>query len=166
MFSDDTIEFIFFHVKEIEAAIMEKRLDSGGGKTGGNGTGHSQISDTTAIKAIRAATELNCVAVEFGAAINGKCDVRFIKRPETWLEVVKDTHDFYLNRNRQIDDFLTSRYDKNDTWQETCDKLNIRKSEYYAYKADVIHTAELYAVGYGLLSPWHKLAVNANMGKI
>ena len=165
MFSDDMIEFVFSHVKDIETAIMEKRLDSGGGKTGGNGTGHSQISDTTAIKAIRNAMELNTVCVEFGGAINGKRDMKVIRRPETWLQVVKDTYEYYGDHDAFIHDYLIRRYQNGETWQETCKNLHMGKGKYYACMADVIHTAELYAVGYELILPWHKVTCGANMEK-
>lgn len=165
MFADDTIEFIFFHVKEIEAAVMEKRMDSGGGKTGGGGTGHSQISDTTAIKAIRNAMELNAVYVEYGTAINGKRDLQTIRRPESWLQVVKDTYDYYDDHDKFLFDYLVRRYRKGETWQQTCKGLDISKSKYYACMADITHTAELYAVGYELILPWHKTVCGANTAK-
>lgn len=152
--SDDLIDFIFFHENSIRAAIRDRRLDQGGGTTGGAGTGHSKISDPTAAQGIRRASPVTMVTIEYGAAINGIRSSRCIKHPEKWLIVIADTMRFFEGKKQG--EFIRRRYDQYENWQDTCKAMCCSKSCYYTLKADVLRFAKGMAIGYGMIPPWQK----------
>lgn len=151
---NELIDFIFFHEKDIMVAVREKRLDPGGGITGGNGTGHSKISDPTAAQGIKLASPIVAVSIEYGAAIGGIRNSRTIRNPEKWLQVLAETRGFYQNRKQG--DFIRRRYNQDENWRDTCKAMKCSRTCYYAYKSDVFRFAEKLAIGYGIISPWHK----------
>jgi len=147
------IEFCFSNYGSIKNAIEEKRLDPGGATiTGGNGTGHSRISDPTAIKALRNVSELSCVTVFYGASIQGERDFIRIRRPETWLKVIDDTKKAFLGKPQL--GIALRKYEQHEDWQQTCKELRISRGKYYAMLNDVLHQAELFAVAYGVQAPY------------
>lgn len=150
---DGLIDFIFAHESDIVAAVREKRLDPGG-ITGGNGTGHSKISDPTAASGIRLASPVAAVVIEYGAAIAGIRNSKIIRRPEKWLQVIAETKQFY--KERKQGEFISRRYGHDEAWQDTCKAMRCNKASYYAMRSDVIRFAERLAVGYGMISPWRK----------
>ena len=152
--SDGLIDFIFSYEKKIAAAVMEKRMDPGGGITGGGGSGHSRVSDPTAIQGIKLASPVVCVLIEYGAAVNGVRSSRTIKHPEKWLQVAAETRAFFESRPQG--EFLRRRYEQAENWQDPCRAMRCTKSYYYAYKADVFGFAERLAIGYGIISPWQR----------
>lgn len=152
-YADDTIEFVLMHVPTIESAVNEARLnDTGAGHTGGGGSGHSRVSDPTALKAIRSLLDIPAVDIPFGPLISGQRETRRIKRPEKWLKVAAAVSSYYLNSERMAD-FYNDRYIILNDWKTTCREQQVTRGAYYAMRADVLHHAELYAVQYGLLAP-------------
>lgn len=151
--AEDTIEFVLAHLSQVKIAVAEAKPNvSGKSHTGGNGSGHSRISDPTAITALRAIMDMPYVDIPYGPIICGHRECWRLSRPEKWITVGDIIADYYLN-NSKMADFYTSRYIKGDLWQTTCRKLNIRRGAYYAMRADVLHHAELYAVHYGIMAP-------------
>ena len=106
MSCEGLIDFIFAHERDIKAAVREKRLDPGG-ITGGNGTGHSKISDPTAAQGIRLALPIAVVVVEYGAAIGGVRSSKSIRRPEKWLQVIAETKEFYKGKKHPEISFVS-----------------------------------------------------------
>lgn len=158
MLNDELIEFVFNQYDDIKRAIVAKRLDPGGAvKTGGNGSGHSLVSDTTAIRAIRNACELNRVYVEYWTFTNNKriCHGRVISRPEAWIMVVDRVKEHYKGVPKG--EIITRKYDLKEDFHKTCKALDISKTAYYMMCKDILHFAELCAVGYGILSPFSNM---------
>ena len=153
MSCEGLIDFIFAHERDIRAAVREKRLDPGG-ITGGNGTGHSKISDPTAAQGIRLALPIAVVVVEYGAAIGGVRSSKSIRRPEKWLQVIAETKEFY--KGKKQGEFISRRYGHEEAWQDACKAMRCNKASYYAMRADVVRFAEKLAIGYGMISPWQK----------
>jgi len=154
MILDELIDFIFFHEKDIRIAIREKRLDPGGCSTGGNGTGHSKISDPTAAQGIKLASPIVAVSIEYGAAIGGIRNSRMIRNPEKWLQVLFETKVFY--KDKKQGEYIRRRYDQNENWRDTCKAMKCSKARYYAHKSDVFSFAKGMAIGYGMIPPWQK----------
>lgn len=152
MILNELIDFIFYHEKDIITAIREKRLDPGSGSTGGNGTGHSKISDPTAAQGIKLASPVAAVSIEYGAAIGGIRNCRTIRNPEKWLQILAETKAFY--KDKKQGEYIRRRYDQDENWRDSCKGMKCSKACYYAYKADVFHFAEKLAIGYGIVSPW------------
>ena len=80
----DKIEEIFRRERELSDAVLEVKVGTKG-HTGGTPTGHSYISDPTAISAIRRAVELETVSLKDGTRIF---------KPEKWLEVIHAVKDW------------------------------------------------------------------------
>lgn len=147
MTNDEIIEFVLFHVKDIERAIYEKKLDPCIPSSVG---GHSKISDITATKAMQNISEVPCVVVEYGAKFAGHGETQVIKRPEQWLRAVKYLDEIYTGK--PTEEFIRRRYRNGEEVNETCTNMGISRTVYYAYKMDVIRAMELYGVGNGLLA--------------
>ena len=157
---DDLIEFCLMHRDDIATAVEEKRQDpGGGGHTGGSGSGHSYVSDPTAIQGIKAALSVPCVYVAYGATVCGKRDAVLIRQPERWLKVV-DKVAAYCLKSSDTKEFYHHRYILREDHVKTCHDLNLSRGAYYAKKANVIRLAENLAIGFGCLSPY------CRMGKI
>lgn len=149
----DDIEFILINIEAIKKAVIESRVSGNRtGHTGGNGSGHSRVSDPTAIKAIRNISEVPVITISYGPYIAGCRECKTIKHPELWIKVAESVIHYYL-KNARMHDFFHRRYQLKEDWEKTCKELNMGRGAYYAMKADVLHMAELYAVHYGLLVP-------------
>lgn len=148
---DRKINFIFLHTKDIEAAILAARLDDGGGITGGNGSGHSRVSDPTAIQGIKAATPIKSINIPYGAAVCGVRQTKKIKHPEKWVQIFHETEEHY--KDRRQGEFFRRRYRNNESQEDIRKAMQISKGVYIAMKRDIIYFAELLAVGYGMLTP-------------
>lgn len=72
------VEWALRHEQEIADAVAEAKI-GGRGHTGGAPTGHSFVSDPTAVQAIRQAEELSSVEIEGGSRVEW---------PERWLKVI------------------------------------------------------------------------------
>lgn len=154
---DDLIEFCLMYSDEIKKAIKEKRLDPGfSGHTGGAGSGHSYVSDPTAIQGIKAALKISCVYVPYGATICGKKDVKLVRNPEMWVRVA-DKVAAYYSKSCDSQEFYRRRYILREDHAKTCNDLSMSKGSYYARKANVIRLAENLAIGYGCLSPYCRM---------
>ena len=165
----ETIEFCLWHEKDIKLALEERRDGARrGGVTGGNGSGHMQVSDPTAIQAMRNIAVINVLDVPYGC-LYGKAPVynektgmyapdrRWqetyrLRHPEKWLRVVVALKQRYLSDDCSLKDFFERRYIKKEDWKKTCEELKISRSMYYAMKGDVIRAGEVYAAGYGAAS--------------
>ena len=169
----ETIEFCLWHEKDIKLALEERRDGARrGGVTGGNGSGHMQVSDPTAIQAMRNIAVINALDVPYGR-LYGKAPVynektgmyapdrRWqetyrLRHPEKWLRVVAALKQRYLSDTNSLHDFFERRYIKKENLKQTCSALHISRDVYYVMRAEVIRAGEVYAAGMGA----------ASMGKI
>lgn len=156
-----TIEFVLRHREDIILCVRMKRLDDEGqGHTGGGTTGHSRISDPTALKAIRAVEPIAFINCPFGPVINGRRDTHYVPLPEKWLLVEQATRKFYFQRDvgdgkeKIYKEIYRRRYliMGGEPWQDTCRDLQISRGWYYAICHDIRRFAGTYAHGLGLLS--------------
>jgi len=124
------VEYIFQHEREIQDAVLEAKLGTGG-HTGGAPSGHSYISDPTPAAALRNVEEINCVTLQ---------DKTRIFNPEKWLKVIHEVREWC-----NIDDIdnmifrlvflrpkMPSRYEARIRRDKICAALNIEPSFYYA----------------------------------
>ena len=165
---DFLIEFVLRNAPIIKKCIAVKKLEmeNGGGHTGGGASGHSRISDPTALQAIRSVEPVQFIHCPFGAAINGKRDTQYIKYPEKWLRVEEITRTFYTKdrdeddlKGNMVREIYTRRYlqgEYGEKWNITCDKLKISHGIYYSVVRDVVRFAALYAAGLGIISPYSR----------
>lgn len=144
------IKFVFAYENKIRYAVFEKRFDGcAPSKTGGNGSGHSRISDPTAQKAMQNAMPVQAVLIEYGASINGRREMQKINFPEKWLRVIDETYKFY-DRKKQ-GEILYSKFKRNESRLETCRRMGIKKSWYAVLLNDAMKHAEKLAEGAGLI---------------
>lgn len=165
---DSLIEFVLRNAPTIKKCVEIKKLEAvsgGGGHTGGGSSGHSRVSDPTAMQAIRSVEPVLFIHCPFGAAINGKRDERYIKYPEKWLRVEEITRTFYTKdrdddeKGNMVKDIYTRRYlqgEYGEKWSITCAKLNISHGIYYSVVRDIIRFAGLYAAGLGIITPYSR----------
>lgn len=149
MVDKELVEFCFYQEDAIRRAIFEKRNDGCIQKTGGNGTGHSRVSDPTAQKALQHIEALGTVVVEYGAAIGGRRSTRMLRNPEKWLKVIDYTKKYYEGRLQG--DLYRLKYKESVGRSEVCRRLGISMSYYKAMLSDIIRFGEGVAAGLGLL---------------
>lgn len=146
MTNDEIIEFVLYHTEAIKKAIEEKRLDPCLPRTIGHG---SKIADITAAAAITNISDVPCVVIGYGPKINGRGNTQVVKKPEMWLRLVKYLDEIY--KGNLTEEIIKRRYAMGESQQDTCKALGISRDIYFAYRRDWLRTAELYAVGTGLL---------------
>lgn len=146
------VAFCFEHYYDIVKAVQEKRLDPATPKTGG-GDGNSRRSDPTAMLGIRNVSEIDCVVVEYGAAIGGRRDTFTLRHPERWLKVVNFTREYYGGQIQW--QLIELRYQQGLTRDEILAELNIGRSLYHVLCNDVFCFATGVAMGIGLVPPRH-----------
>ncbi len=152
--AEETIEFCLTYKPQIEAAVLEAKMGTGGGgHTGGLGSGHCRVSDPTAIKAIRLLSPVAAVDVPFGPFIAGAREMVHLRHPEKWLAVVSAVEQRFLTGTGKAADFYKSRYQDRDLWKRTCTDMHITHGIYYAMRKEVIYYAALFAVKMGLVEP-------------
>lgn len=149
MVDKELVEFCFFHEDAIRQAIFEKRNDGCIPKTGGNGTGHSKISDPTAQKALQRVEALGTVVVEYGVSINGRRSTMTLRNPEKWLRVIDYTKKYYSGRLQG--ELYRLKYRESVGRSEVCRRLGISISYYKTMLSDIIRFGEGAAAGLGLL---------------
>jgi len=165
---DSLIEFVLRNASTIKKCVEIKKVESvnGGGHTGGGTTGHSRISDPTALEAIRKVEPVLFIHCPFGAVLNGRRDERYIKYPEKWLRVEEITRNFYTRerddedlKSKMVKEIYTRRYlqgEYGEKWNITCTNLKISHGIYYSVVRDIIRFAGLYAAGLGIISPYSR----------
>ena len=116
----DRIEEMFRREKELREAVLERKL-GGGGRTGGAPTGHSYVSDPTAVGALRLAAELNSVALSNGYVVY---------KPEAWLSVV-DAVKAWCSRDEIRQEIFRRRYNVRESYKTSCWELHIAQSTYH-----------------------------------
>lgn len=158
----ETIEFVLWYEADVRAAYADKRsCFQRGGITGGNGSGHMQVSDPTAVQALRNIQHIHVLDVPYGPFYGKRPvddpekefypqDKRWqltfkLHHPEKWLKVANSLKKYYLSDRNSLRDFFTRRYLKHEAWSKTCEELKISRGMYYAMRADVIRAGELYA---------------------
>ena len=151
---NNIIEFVFMYADEIKTAVHEKRNDPKGTQSGGNGSGHSRISDPTAMQALRAVDGVASVVVFFGPRIGTSQESLVLRNPEKWLQVVANTKKLFQGKPQL--ELIHRRFERGEHWKNICNDMHISKGAYYAMSADITHAAELFAVGLGCMSPWRK----------
>jgi hypothetical protein len=158
---DRLIEFVLSNEKPLDCAIAARRAemeDSIGchGYTGGGGIGHSRVSDPTALQGIRSASAVPGVHIFYGPKVCGEQSSRYIKYPEAWLYVSKQTRHNYVSIGGNIGTVYTRRYDAGEQYRQTCKDLGISNKLYYEIRADVLRYAALVAATLRLITPYSK----------
>lgn len=125
--------------QEINKAVKEAReMQQCGGHTGGNGDGHSYVSDPTAQQAVRLATELRSVTLDDGWTI---------RRPEKWLRVIELTYRAcYPYEEKAIRYYYAGH-----SALKTSEECGMDQSTFYRMRSDVIHIATELACQFGLV---------------
>lgn len=131
------IDSMFFHEKEIAAAIRQAHADvMNGTRTSGGGTGHG---DPTAVKGISLASEIKTVRLTDG---------RTVKYPERWLKVVKETYKHLDGIQRSV---CEEKYRKHKHFRRSLEALEIDQNTYYGAVKEARQIARLCAVQLGLI---------------
>lgn len=115
----DKIEEIFRRERELSDAVLEIKVGTKG-HTGGTPTGHSYMSDPTAISAIRRAVELETVSLKDGTRIF---------KPEKWLEVIHAVRD-WCSKDTLKDEVYKRRYLRRESYVATCSDIHIVQQTY------------------------------------
>lgn len=142
----ETVEFCWQHENCIRQAIEYKRRDYG--KTPRGGHGRCRVSDPTALKAIANVSDVECVEVEYGPAINGKRNIKTLKRPLQWLKVAKWTKDYYAGKPQG--ELIDLKYKQSKLRNEICFILGVSQARYYTMLSDIFTYATGLARGMGL----------------
>ena len=146
------VEFAIEHEEDIKYLVNEAQHDPANQKAGGGG--HAFISDPTARQAIRNTEEVRCVMVPYGAAINGRRDVKPVKQPQRWLRVTANLRALYASSVQW--EIIELKYvgglDRNTILAKLKEKhqLDIGRSTYHAMIQDVIRVGVGVATGLGL----------------
>lgn len=119
------VEWHIKHEREIRDAVTEAKTSSGG-HTGGAPSGHTYISDPTAIQAIRAADELRVVDIEGGGRVEW---------PERWLTVI-DAIKRWCGTDTIRAEIFKRRF-RGESYVVTCDDLHIGQSTHSAIMAEI-----------------------------
>lgn len=155
---EKTIKFVLAHQNEIEAAVLEKKLDPGNSRTGGPGTGHCQISDPTAMEAVRLATEIEKVVVEYGPRVNGQKMMYNLRWPQRWLRVAKMAEEYYLKSDRKGEGIVFQMYYINgDNMKDIARAAGVGTSLCYIMQKDIMSFCKGVALGLGLYIPTWQL---------
>ena len=130
----------------IRQAIEDKRNDCGTVSHGGGG--HCKMSDPTALKAIANISDVACVEVEYGPAINGKRNIQTLKKPLQWLKVARWTKDYYAGKPQG--ELIDLKYKQSKLRNEICYILGVSQARYYTMLSDIFTYASGLARGMGL----------------
>ena len=142
----ETVEFCWQHEACIRQAIEDKRNDCGTVSHGGGG--HCKMSDPTALKAIANISDVACVEVEYGPAINGKRNIKTLKRPLQWLKVAQWTKDYYASKPQG--ELIDLKYKQSKLRNEICSVLGVSQARYYTMLSDIFTYASGLARGMGI----------------
>lgn len=115
----DKIEDMFRREQELSDAILESKIGTHG-HTGGTPTGHTYISDPTAISAIRRAVELDTVTLKDGTRIF---------KPEKWLEVIHAVKE-WCAKDTLKEEVYKRRYLKRESYVATCSDIHVVQQTY------------------------------------
>jgi hypothetical protein len=121
----------FFQIGKIMTAVAAVRLDNGGGHTGGSASGHAQISDPTALAAVRCAERLQKIVID-----SGKDAGEIVENPEEWINVFKIVLDNF--DGSMTGKVIRRRFWKQEPWTASCNALSISKTKYYVCEAEAI----------------------------
>lgn len=117
-------ERMFYREKQIEMAVNEVRNDNGGGHTGGSNA-HVLVSDPTAVRGIRAASEVKTVVLDDGIVV---------RKPERWLRIIKNT---YIKTDGITRMILEKRFRESKKMDIIADEIGISQRRAYEIKDDV-----------------------------
>lgn len=143
------IMFVFYHEKEIEDLVMEKRLDPNLQRMGGGG--RAFVSNPTETTAIRNLCPLRDVVIQ---PLTKHGNPWLLKSPEEWLAAIKRIREVYKDTKQgQIFDL---KFDLKLADQEIRDRLHISKQTYYLWLNDIIRFAHGYSEGSGAVKDGNK----------
>lgn len=155
---EHTIKFVLAHQPEIKQAICDKMLDPGNVRTGGPGTGHCQISDPTASEAVRRATEIERIVVEYGPRANGRQMMYNLRWPQRWLRVAKMAEEYYLKSERKGEGIVFRMYYLDgDNMKNIAKAAGVGTSLCYIIQKDIMSFCKGVALGLGLYVPTWQL---------
>lgn len=140
MKNNNLIEWIFRNEQSIRKSVWERRNDIGGisGRAGGKSC---STGDPVANRAIRNASELPSVVVDYGIGRTFN-----LRRPERWLRMVDIVKEHYSDGVQgRIIEMLYAQGLNNDSVME---KLGVRRTIFFVMKSDILAFAE--GVAYGL----------------
>lgn len=120
----ELVKHVLYNINEIARLVAEAREEPAGNHTGGS-AGHSYVSDPTANMAIRAADELTAVKLSDGFVV---------KRPETWLEVVRQVYAGCPERERGV---VQAYFGGQKSWSIE-EQYHVSEATVYFYRGEVL----------------------------
>ena len=143
------IELCWMYEDCIRQAVYNKKHDCGTVSKGGGG--HCQKSDPTALKAIANISDVACVEVEFGPAINDRRSTKALDHPLQWLKVASWTKNYY--KGKPQGELIELKYKQSMLRNEICAQLGVSQATYYTMLSDIFTYASGLACGMGLIAP-------------
>ena len=135
------IDFIFYHEAEIREAVQQARLSSSRAGLVCVSSNSSNISDPTALRAVRNLTRLKSVVIKSGV---------LIEHPEQWLEVIDKTY-IYCAKQKDCRLEVAKRRYSGEDYQKTLRDLHLSNSTFRRLLELVKIYAALQAVQLGLI---------------
>lgn len=145
----ENIEFCWQNENCIRQAVEDKRRDYG--RTARGGHGRCKVSDPTALRAIANVSDVECVEVEYGPAVNGRRNIKTLKHPLQWLKVASWTKSYYQGKPQG--DIIELKYKQSMLRNEICAQLGVSQASYYTMLSDIFTYASGLACGMGLIAP-------------
>ena len=141
------IENKLYMANDIRNAVNLARLDQDNrrGKTGGNRSGHSLVSDPTAVKAIRHVMPLRFVKV-----LDSHGNEVTVFHPEAWLECIDKALSQVDSESKKV---IHNRYDLKKPPSFIADIFAISNKTLYNWCDKYIDLISLLAVEKGLIKP-------------
>ena len=131
-------ERVLRHWAELGGAVEDARM-GGGGHTGGGASGHSFLSDPTALAAVRAVDGVGRVTLADGF---------YLRQPEVWLQVLGLV---FERSDSLVQAIVRRRYFLREGHVRTVTELPISDRSYYSLLEDFRTAVTLAAVQEGLL---------------
>ncbi len=125
------VDFVLQHEKDIRQAVYEKRNDWGDCQSIGNDI----VKNPTANKAVKQASEIECVLVEYYTPSSCRPQMLKIIYPERWLHVIDCTRAAYAKHELGRD--ILQSYCNGEKWYDACDRLFISNASYYRVLGDI-----------------------------
>lgn len=133
-----TVMHVLYNLREIQRLVDEARQEPYSGGHSGGSAGHAFVSDPTANAAIRAADELQSVRLNDGFVV---------RRPETWLEVVRQVYAGVPSFERDVMQTYFSGCDR----IATSEQYHISEATVYFYRGELLASMVAAACQAGLV---------------
>ena len=143
MKNSNLVEWVLRNEQDIRIAVYEKRNDTGDIVIGGGQKSCSK-ADPVANRAIKNASELPNVLVEYG---NGR--TFNLRNPEKWLRMAQIVKEHYAKGLQGV--MIKKLFQEGQTLDDTMVELGVSRSTLYVMRLDVMTFAEGVAYGLGLI---------------